>query len=82
MRRFGSSSPPGCSGTPYDEEGPDMPPPLEDLFLKLEEAGVEQALIDAGYQAIYTLMAEANRECPRCLDATLKDAYGEQEREL
>jgi hypothetical protein len=62
-RIFGWSYPPGCSGPP---EYPDPPKPAEDVWVILEEAGVDQAIIERVDEIVMKLCEQIARDCPAC----------------
>ncbi len=64
MGIFGWSYPPGCSGPP---EEPDMHPKSEEAWGILEEAGVDESVIEKVIAIIDELAIEADRECDQCL---------------
>lgn len=66
MGLFGWSYPPGCSGPPEDQE---PHPKSEEAQLIMENAGVDQEVINKIIKIIDDLAVEATRECPRCLAA-------------
>lgn len=63
---FGGSYPPGCSGPPED---PAIHPKSEELYVLLEDAGVDQEIIDKATRIVDDLAAELDRECPQCAKA-------------
>ena len=63
---FGGSYPPGCSGPPED---PVTHPKSEELYILLEDAGVEQEIIDQACKIVDDLAMELDRECPVCIKA-------------
>ena len=69
MGMFGWSYPPGCSGPP---EEPDIHPKAEEAWAILEEACVDEAVIEKVIKIIDDLAIEADRECPQCLEAWAK----------
>lgn len=66
MSMFGWSYPPGCSGTPYDDD--DMCPESEQAWEILEKEGVNEEIIEQITNIIDDLYIKSNQECPRCLE--------------
>ena len=69
--KFGGSYLPGCSGPP-DE--PDPPPESVEVWDILEEAGVDEAVIERVCEVVERLAISASSECPRCLDLAVAQA--------
>lgn len=61
---FGWSYPPGCSGPPDGDDC--ISPESEEVHLMLENAGVDQSVIDKVTAIVDELAMRAAAECSRC----------------
>lgn len=81
MRKFGWDLPPGCTHADIDRHfgAGEMSHEAEEVYVLLEDAGVEQSIIDKVCETIDLLAA---KECPVCLQKEIEAEIADQERFL